>query len=145
MTQPSLWLSIIFFIKYTSIEKANHLLNALKDKYNVSASWTASTYIGIDSKWDYDVQTVTLSISNYVKNAILKFKHERPSQSEHYPQVYNVPVYGAKIKYDTREESPEHLDDTERNVIQKIVATLLYYGIEIHNTILTALSDKATK
>ena len=55
--------------------------------------------------------------------------------------MHKLPTYGAKIQYDTREENPEHLDNTKRNLIQKIVGTFLYYGMAIENTILTALSE----
>ena len=82
---------------------------------------------------------------NYVRNAILKFQHDCPSKPEYASHVHNVPTYDVKVQYDTREENPEHLDDTERNIIQKIVGTFLYYGIPIDNIILTALSDIATK
>ena len=49
-----------FAIKYTSMEKANHLLNALKDKYTISIDWDASLYIGISLEWDYNKRTLKL-------------------------------------------------------------------------------------
>ena len=127
------------------MKKANHLLNTLKDKYKISTDWTASTYIGINLKWDYNVRTVTLSTTNYVQNALLKFQHDCPSQPEHNPHMHNVLNYGVKVQYDTRDKNTEHFYDTERNVIQKLVGAFLYYGIDTDNTIITALSDIAAE
>ena len=36
-----------FVIKYTSLENAKHLLNALQAKYTISEDWEAKLYIGI--------------------------------------------------------------------------------------------------
>ena len=55
-----------FTIKYTSLDDADHLLNALKTKYVISEDWEATLYIGITLKWDYIKRTVDLSMSNYV-------------------------------------------------------------------------------
>ena len=65
-----------FAIKYTSLENAQHLLNALKEKYTISEDWEAKLYIGITLKWDYGKQTVDLSMPGYVTAALLRFRHQ---------------------------------------------------------------------
>ena len=45
-----------FVIKYTSLDNAQHLLHALKEKYTISEDWEEKLYIGIILKWDYSKQ-----------------------------------------------------------------------------------------
>ena len=59
-----------FTIKYTSLNNAQHLLRALKEKYTISEYWEAKLYIGISLKWDYSKQTVDLSMPGYVTATI---------------------------------------------------------------------------
>ena len=39
-------------IKYTSLDNAQYLLHALKEKYTISEDWEAKLYIGITLKLD---------------------------------------------------------------------------------------------
>ena len=41
-----------FSIKYTPLDNAHHLLDALKTNYTISEDWEAHLYIGIALKWD---------------------------------------------------------------------------------------------
>ena len=40
-----------FAIKCTSLDNAQHLLHALKEKYTISEDWEEKLYIGISLKW----------------------------------------------------------------------------------------------
>ena len=59
-----------FAIKYTSLDNAQHLLQALKEKYTISEDWEAKLYIVITLKWDYSKQTVDLWFCNLHSGAI---------------------------------------------------------------------------
>ena len=87
-----------FAIKYTSLARANHLLSALRTKYEISVDWAASLYIGISLHWDYKACTVDLSMPDYVCKALLRFQHicTKPTLS---PHGHTAPVYGAKVQY----------------------------------------------
>ena len=123
-----------FAIKYTSTENIHHLLNALKSKYTISEDWTAQLYIGITLKWDYVHHTVDLFMPNYVKAALLRFKHiclkRRDAPHKHVP-----PKYGAKIQYALPDDECPTLPANRINFIQQVVGVFLYYGIAIDNTI----------
>ena len=80
-----------------------------------------------------------------MQNALVKFQHDCPSQPEHDLHIHTVPIYDAKVQYDTRDDNLENLDDAERNVIQKIVSIFLHYENTIDNTIFTPLSDIAVE
>ena len=65
-----------FVIKYTSLENAKHLLNALQAKYTISEDWEAKLYIVITLKWDHIKRTVDLSMPGYVAAALMCFRHQ---------------------------------------------------------------------
>jgi hypothetical protein len=45
-----------FAIKYTSMEDAQHLIDALKQDYAITINWDSTKYIGLTLKWDYKNQ-----------------------------------------------------------------------------------------
>jgi endonuclease I len=51
-----------FRIKYVGKEHADHLLQALKQYYEVTEDWTGALYCGIKLEWNYDNKIVDLSM-----------------------------------------------------------------------------------
>ncbi len=51
-----------FGVKYVGKEHAMHLINILRQNYEISEDWTASKYIGIMFDWDYANKRVHLSM-----------------------------------------------------------------------------------
>jgi hypothetical protein len=58
-----------FGIKYSGKENANHLLNALKENYEVTEDWAGKLYCGISLDWDYKNKTVDLSMPMHSTNS----------------------------------------------------------------------------
>ena len=46
-----------FGIRYNSEQDANHLLNALRDLYDISVDWAGKLYCGLTLAWDYHNRT----------------------------------------------------------------------------------------
>ena len=65
-----------FGVKYVSNRHAHHLINILKQYYEVAQDWKGTKYAGINLDWDYIKRAVHLSIPGYVKDALIRFKHE---------------------------------------------------------------------
>ena len=42
-----------FGVKYVGKEHADHLVNALKNKYQISNDWQGALYCGISLNWNY--------------------------------------------------------------------------------------------
>ncbi len=42
-----------FAIKYTSMEDAQHLIDALEQDYTITIYWDTTKYIGLTLEWDY--------------------------------------------------------------------------------------------
>jgi endonuclease I len=65
-----------FGIKYIGKENADHLLNALKEMYEVTEDCSGKLYCGISLDWDYKKKTVDLSMPGYIANALHKIQHK---------------------------------------------------------------------
>jgi len=70
---PSLWQHVTrpisftlvvddFGMKYTNKANVNHLIECLKENYDLTQDWDSDLYCGIQLKWNYDEQTLDLSM-----------------------------------------------------------------------------------
>ncbi len=64
-----------FAIKFTNMEDAQHLIEALKKDYTITINWGATIYIGLTIDWDYDKGQVHVHMPGYLDKVFLKFKH----------------------------------------------------------------------
>ena len=59
-----------FGVKYQGKEHAQHLMNVLKQDYEVSEDWEGEKYIGLTIDWDYENREVHISMPGYVSKAL---------------------------------------------------------------------------
>ena len=64
-------------------------------------------------------------------------------KTEFFTHVHDQPTYGAKVKYSKVPDETNQLRLKKLKIVQHILRTLLYYGIERNNTIITTLSTIA--
>jgi hypothetical protein len=95
-------------------------------------------------KWDYKNRTCDISMPGYVSNMLSKFQHDAPKHPQHTPSRYVTPVYGAKTKYTTKDETPP-LTAKQCLTIQKVTGSVLYYDRAMGPTVLMPLNDIATE
>jgi hypothetical protein len=95
-------------------------------------------------KWDYKNRTCDISMPGYVSNVLSKFQHDAPKQPQHTPSRYVTPVYGAKTKYATKDETPP-LMAKQCLTIQKVTVSALYYARAMDPTFLMPLNDITTE
>jgi hypothetical protein len=100
-THPISFLSLVddFGVKYVGRENAEHLMDCIKNNYNISSDWKGSAYCGLTLELDYKSHTVDLSMPGYIKAALHKYQHAAPARPEHAPHTWNSPIYGAKTQY----------------------------------------------
>ncbi len=67
-----------FAIKYTRMEDAQHLIDALKQDYTITINWDTTKYIGLTLEWDCKNQKVYAHMPGYIQKALLRFKHPTP-------------------------------------------------------------------
>jgi hypothetical protein len=134
-----------FTIKYTSMEDAQHLIDALKQDYTITIDWDATKYIGLTLEWDCKNQKVYAHMPGYIQKKLLRFKHQTPKAKQNSMHPHVKPQYGAKAKYVTNDDTSPPLTGKEAKYVQEVAGTLLYYASAADSTILPALSAIATK
>ncbi len=60
-----------FTIKYTKMEDAKHLINALQKDYTITIDWNTTKYIGLTIEWAYKNQKVYAHMPGYLSKALL--------------------------------------------------------------------------
>jgi endonuclease I len=83
-------------VKYVGKENAVHLINALKEHYEVTEDWAGKLYCGISLEWDYKNGTVDLPMPGYIENTLHKLQHKKPDRPQHGPYPARTPQYGTK-------------------------------------------------
>ncbi len=88
-----------FGIKYMGRQHVQHLLNILKEHYEISEDWSGTKFIGLMLDWDYCGCKVHISMPSYIDKALTRFQHERPKRPQNSPHKHVAPNYGAKVQY----------------------------------------------
>jgi len=131
-----------FGVKYVGEENAQHLIQALKETYQITIDKEGKIFCGIQLDWDYNNRTVHLSIPGYVQNALQKLDHKPPTRKVHAPSVYVAPAYG-KIEQEMKERKFT-LTKLQQKMLQKVCGYFLYYARAVDPTMLHALNELAT-
>ncbi len=129
-----------FGIKYVGKEHVLHLLNILKEHYEIAVDWTGNKFIGLTMNWDYPSQKVHILMLGYIKKALTGFGHERPKRKKNSPHKHVAPIYGTWAQYVEPENPSPLLSKSEKTYIQAVVGTLLYHARAVDSTILTTLN-----
>ena len=133
-----------FGIKYTKEADLQHFLQALQARYTISIDKTAKNFVGMTLDWNYENKTIDISMPEYISSLLKNIKHSKHT-IEHAPHKYNVPSYGAKTQLAPDPDTSQRLPIQDKQRIQKIIGSLLYYGRAVDPTILVALSTIASQ
>jgi hypothetical protein len=74
-----------FGIKYVNKADVDHLIASIKNTYTLTEDWTGNLYCGIQLKWDYDAQTVDVSMPGYIKKKLQEYEHVVKTKPQHCP------------------------------------------------------------
>jgi hypothetical protein len=133
-----------FGVKYINETDVNHLIQALKQDYEIEEDWEGNRYLGITLDWDYKKREVHLSMPGYVERALARFGHLIPKILQHQPHKHTVPTYGAIVQYAKDDDATNLLSKEDKKYIQQVLGTFLYYGRAVDSTMLTVLSSIAS-
>ena len=133
-----------FGIRYKNEKDLQHLFTSLREKYTISVDITGKNFCGFTLDWNYTNKFVDISMPSYIKNLLQQLNIEK-TQPEHAPHRYNIPAYGQKIQLAPDEDTSPKLTQKEKQRIQQIVGSLLYYGRAVDPTILVALGSIASQ
>ena len=62
-----------FGVKFVNETDINHLIQTLKQDYEIEEDWEGTWYLGITLDWDYKKHEVHLSMPSYVERALARF------------------------------------------------------------------------
>ena len=132
-----------FGIKSFSKEDVVHLENALKPQYTAKVDWKGEDFLGFNLKWNYNSGHVTLSMNNYVKNALVKLQHQLKKFPQYSPHECHSVKWTSKgmQQFVHQEDTSDLLSPKETKYIQSVVGTFLYYARAIDSTMLPALNQ----
>lgn len=132
-----------FGVKYAGIEHLTHLMNALKELYELHVDLEGSKYVGLDIVFDKTARTVSISMQDYVRKALLRFSALDIKGTDS-PGVYLPPNYGAKQQY-TIEDTSARISPERISRLRAIVGVFQWYARGVDPTLLSALSIIASR
>ena len=141
--QPVLFSLIVddFGVEYVGKHHADHLINTLKENYEVTVNDKGEIYSGINLTWDYVKRNFCLTMDNYTTNLRAKFDHPNPKKPQYSPHSHNPIIYGAKVQYAAETPSSPPLDNFGKLRIQQLVRDIRYYSQAVNNKLLVALIE----
>jgi hypothetical protein len=83
-------------MKGVNKDNANHLIQCLKKKYEITKDWGGNLYCGIKLNWNYDDRTVDILMPRYIIKQLQKYKHAIPIKPQHCPCIHNHANTAAK-------------------------------------------------
>lgn len=128
-------------VKYTNKKYVDHLLNALKQHYEMSEDWEGKLYCGITLKWYYNKRLLYISMPGYVSIQLTKYKHNRPTKPVDTPLIPKPRTYGKESQKTNPPDTTSLTTESEKKIIQQVVGSFLYYARAVDMAILHALSD----
>jgi hypothetical protein len=133
-----------FGIKYTNVDDAHFLLNALQKKYKITTDWSGSKYCGLTLNWNYNKHEVTISLPNYIPSLLKSLEFIPSSKPAHSPSKYKPPVFTSHPQLTEAPDNSNLLNDTQTKYIQKAVGSLMFYSRATDSTQLLPLGDVAS-
>ena len=110
-----------FGVKYFSKNYALQSFNAVKSQYQCTVYWNGSLYYVLNLEWHYDKFFVNMTMKDYVRRALSKFKNVPSKKPQHPPYPWNAPVYGPKTSQEaTYPSTAPLLDKSGTHRIQAI-------------------------
>ena len=76
-----------FDVKYFSRDDAHHIINAVKNHYDITVDWEGKLYCGLNLKWNYEKGYINISMDNYIRRALQKFDYKPPNNLQHTPHL----------------------------------------------------------
>ena len=136
-----------FGTKPTSESATSHLLQALRDKYQITVDPSGTKFLSFVLDWDYPARKVYLLMPNYVWHVLNRLQHYLSTCLQHASHLHNKPVYDQKIQFsDSQDDTKEDfLSASAKTLIHRIIGIFLYYGIALDLTMLVALVTLATQ
>ena len=106
-------------MKYIGKENALHLVNALKQNYEIKIDWKGEIYCGITLNWNYKKCYVQTKMPTYAMKQIKKYKHKL-KQRCHPPLQLLPQKYGKAAQEPTPADTSKPLGPKDIKKIKQV-------------------------
>jgi hypothetical protein len=107
-----------FGIKYKCQEDVDHLIAALKTKYNLTKNWVGNLYCSIKLSWGYVNGTLDISMPGYIIKQLQRYKHASPIRPQHCPYYPQPKQYGSAAQQPIEPDNSPPLSNKDIKQIQ---------------------------
>ena len=132
-----------FGIQYIDNNHAQHLIDTLKTRYELSINWSSSLYCGITLEWNYAQIYANTSILKYVPTQLTTFDSKKPSKPQYTPLQPKPRIYKKNVQLTDPEDNLLSATNTDKKQIEKVGGSFQYYGRVVDSTTLHTLSTIA--
>ena len=87
---------------------------------------------------------VDIYMPGYIPTTLHKLQQKPPARPQDAPHPWNKPVYGNHIQLSTQKRSVPILNSADKNRVQSINGTFIYYSWAVDPTMIPALNEIST-
>ena len=117
-----------FGVQYFCKEDANHLINALQQKYIVTTDFTGRNFCGLDITWDYVNGWVDIAMKGFVQKTLKKLLFTPSRKRQNAPHQWSIPMYSHNRQFAPPPDLSEILSKKDTTYVQRVVGSFLYYA-----------------
>ena len=129
-----------FGVKYTNKADVDHLIECLKEHYNLTQDWDGDLYCRIKLKWNYKEWILDISMPGYIIKQLRKYKHDTPTRPQHCPYSPQPKQLGSKAQRPIPPDISPPLSKEDIWHIQRVIGSILYYVRAVDLTVFMVLS-----
>lgn len=133
-----------FLIKYKKHEDIEELIKILQLRYPIEINYEVKKYLGLTIERDRINKSLSISIPNYVNNALKRLGVIKSIHDVHSPIPFHHHSYNNQPQIVTRDES-EAASPDQIKWLQVMVGIFLYYARLIDPTMLHAINKIASQ
>ena len=127
-----------FAVVWTDKTAMMHLVRTLQMLYQVKVNWAGSKYLGMDIDVDRTDRHVTLSMPGYISRLLQRVRPDGVKGAST-PGIYTPPNYHNPITHKATVDTSSLASDNDKQLLQSVVGTLLYYSRAVDPSIATAV------
>ena len=125
-----------FGVKYFSKADVNHLIKSLNNHNKISTDWESCNYLGLTIDCDNNKEYVDILMPEYVKKRLIDSNIPIQKRPQYSPHRLTVTEYGKRLQMVPDPDKSNIIDKKVKNIIQYIIAILLYYAWSVDPIIL---------
>jgi hypothetical protein len=129
-----------FAVVWNSKASMDHFLTTLRKLYTVKVDWKGQKYLGMTIAINRAIRHVTISMPGYIKKLLQKVRPQGVKGAQT-PAIYHAPNYRSHKAQTATVDTAPIASSAQKNELQIVIGTLLYYARTVDPSILTAVHE----